>query len=115
MCIALRIIIVFCRSSFQPIVILFLQPSKEDSQAMNEFFTMAEKLIEFDTKVNGVTRSLLGFLRGLAQPLTGNSANWVTYDGALTMEPFSDCVKWIIYDKPYAISHRQVSSLLINV
>lgn len=81
---------------------------------MNAIFAMAEKIIEFDTKYTGTAGTLLRFLKELAEPVSGSS-NWITYEGALTVEPYPDNVKWIVYDKPYAISHRQVSISLHKI
>lgn len=38
------------------------------------------------------------------------SGNYVTYKGSLTTPPYTECVTWIIYEKPVHIGMEQVCS-----
>lgn len=40
--------------------------------------------------------------------------NYYTYHGSLTTEPFSECVTWIVYDKPIYVSKKQVSVCYVS-
>ncbi|XP_072939723.1 carbonic anhydrase 13-like isoform X2 [Epargyreus clarus] len=40
-----------------------------------------------------------------------NVGNYVTYKGSLTTPPFTECVTWILYEKPVQIGNEQLSLL----
>lgn len=40
--------------------------------------------------------------------------SYVTYKGSLTTPPYTECVTWIIYEKPMEIGYEQVFFFLIN-
>lgn len=100
---------------FELIASLFLQPSAAGNKHVDQLFQIANGLVELNSQLNSFVGASLRFLKTLSDPLVAKSSNWITYDGASTMEPHADSAKWIIFDKPYAVTHEQVSNFRINV
>lgn len=42
------------------------------------------------------------------------TGSYVTYKGSLTTPPYTECVTWIIFEKPVQIGGEQVSLNIIN-
>lgn len=42
-----------------------------------------------------------------------HEGSYVTYKGSLTTPPYTECVTWIIYEKPVEIGFEQVLIILI--